>query len=111
MSHHCPMSRPQPKPRLSLKRTSNVHTSADAISHKDSPVHSSGDVYCGPKHAPTLSDSNLGVSNEVETGIPSPVVLPDLNDITTGWSEVREALSWVESVLSHACDVLYEHSI
>ena len=55
------VSRPQPKPRLSLKRTSKVHTSLDAINHQDSLVAStaSGDVYCGSKCTPTLSDSQL----------------------------------------------------
>ena len=76
----------------------------------DSPVPStdSGDVYCGSKCTPTLSDSNLGVSNEVETCIPSPL---DLNDITTCGSPEGDALSCVESALSHVYDVLYEHSI
>ena len=46
-----------------------------------------------------------------ETSIPSPIVLPDLNDVTTGWSKVRETLSRVKSVPSHAYDVLYEHFI
>ena len=69
------VSRPQPKPMLSLKRTSKVHASPDALSHQELPVHStaSQNVYCGPKCTTTLSDSNLGVSNEVETCIPSPV--------------------------------------
>ena len=109
---HSDVPRPQPKLRLSLKRTSEVHTSPDTISHKDLPVHStaSGDVYCGPKYAPTLSDSKLGVSNEVETGIPSPVVLQDLNDVTTCSSEVSEALFHVKRTLSHSCAV-FEHSL
>ena len=104
--------RPQPKPRLSLKRTSKVHASPDAISHKDSPIPStaSDDVYCGSKCTPTLSDYNLGVSNEVETCIPSPVASPDLNDVTTCSSEVSEALSHVKSALSHAYGGL-EHSL
>ena len=105
--------RPQSKLRLSLKRTSKVHDSPDTISHQDSPVPStaSGDVYCGSKCTPTLSDSNLGVSNEVETCIPSPVASPDLNDVATCCSEVKDALSQVKSTLSHPHDVLYEHSI
>ena len=96
--------RPQPKPRLSLKRNSKVPTSPDAISHQDSPVPSttSGDVYCGPKGTPTLSDSNIGVSDEVETCIPSHVVSPDLNEVTSHSSKVREALSHVKCALSHA---------
>ena len=114
---------PQSKPRLSLKRTSKVYTSPDTISHEDSPVPStaSGDIYCGYKCTPPLSDSEVSVSNEVETCMPSPVTSLDLNDVTTCSSEVKEALfhvesalsyaSHVESVLSHACDVLYEHSI
>ena len=90
--------RPQPKPRLSLKRTSKVHASPDAISHQDSPVPStaSADVYCGSKYTPTLSDSNLGVSDEVETCIPSPVASLDLDDTTTCSSGVREVLSHIE---------------
>ena len=104
--------RPQPKPRLSLKRTSKVHDSPDTISHQDPAVPStaSGDVYCGFKCTPTFSDSNLGVSDEVETCIPSPVASPDLNDVTTCSSEVSEALSCVKSALSHAYAVL-EHSL
>ena len=40
--------RPQPKPRLSLKWTSEVLANPETISHQDSPVPStvSGDVYC-----------------------------------------------------------------
>ena len=104
--------RQQPKPRLSLKRTSKVHASPDAISHQDSPIPStaSDDVYCGSKCTPILADSNLGVSDEVETCIPSPVASPDLNDVTTCSSEVGEALSHVKSALSHAYAVL-EHSL
>ena len=104
--------RPQPKPRLSLNRTSKVHASPDVISHQDSPIPStaSGDVNCSSKCAPTLSDSNLGVNDEVKTCSPSSVVSPDLNDVITCSSEVSEALSHVESVLSHAYAVL-EHSI
>ena len=104
--------RPQPKPRLSLKRNSNVHTKPDAIHHKDLLVHSTpiGDVFCGYKCTPTLSDSNLGVSDEVETCIPGPVASPDLNDVATCSSEVGEALSHVKSALSHAYAV-HEHSL
>ena len=95
-----------------MKRTSKVHDSPDTISHQDSPVPStaSGDVYCGFKCTSTLSDSNLGVSYEVETCIPSPVASPNLNDVTTCSSEVGEALSHVKSALSHAYAVL-EHSL
>ena len=60
--------RPQPKPRLSLKRTSKVPTSPDVISHQDSAVP----------------------STDTETCIHSPVALSDLNDVTTGSSEIRE---------------------
>ena len=59
-------------------------------------------------HPPSLT--NLGVSDEVETCIPSPVASPDLNDVTTCSSEAGEALSHVESALSHAYAVL-EHSL
>ena len=40
--------RSYPVPKLSLKRTSEVYTGPDTISHQDSPVHStaSGDVHC-----------------------------------------------------------------
>ena len=95
-----------------MKRTSKIHTSPDAISPKDLPVHStaSEDVFCGFKCTHTLSDSNLGISDEVETCIPSPVVSPDLNDVTICSSEVSEALSHVKSALSHAYAVL-EHSL
>ena len=81
--------RPQPKPRLSLKRASKVPNSPD-VCHQDSPVPAiaSEDVYHTSKCTPTLSDSDLGVSNKVETCIPSPVASPDLNDVTTYSSEV-----------------------
>ena len=103
--------RPQPKPRLSLKRASKVPNSPD-VCHQDSdvPAIASEDVYHASKCTPTLSDSDLGVSDEVETCIPSPVASPDLNDVTTYSSEVSEALSHVESALSHAYAVL-EHSL
>ena len=80
------------------------------VYHQDSPLpaFASEDVYHASKCTPTLSDSNLGVSDEVETCIPSPVALPDLND--TYSSGVGEALSHVESALSHAYAVL-EHSL
>ena len=95
-----------------MKRTSKVHDSPDTISHQDSPVPSTagGDVYCGLKCTSTLSDSNLGVSHEVETCIPSPVASPNLNDVTTYSSEVGEALFRVKSAPSHAYAVL-EHSL
>ena len=82
------------------------------VCHQDSPVPAiaSEDVYHASKCTPTRSDSDLGVSDEVETCIPSPVASPDLNDVTTYSSEVSEALSHVESALSHACAVL-EHSL
>ena len=104
--------RPQPKPRLSLKKASKVHTSPDATSQNDSPVYStaSRDVDCGNKCNPTLSDSDLGVSDEVDTCIPSPEASINLNDVTTHSSKVREVLAHVKSALSHAYTVLYEHS-
>ena len=103
--------RPQPKPRLSLKRASKVPNSPD-VCHQDSPLPAiaSEDVYHASKCTPTLSDSDLGVSNEVGTCIPSPVASLDLNDVTTYSSEVSEALSHVKSALSHAYAVL-EHSL
>ena len=103
--------RPQSKPRLSLKRASKVPNSPD-VCHQDSPVPAiaSEDVYHASTCTPTLSDSDLGVSNEVKTCIPSPVASPDLNDVTTYSSEVSKALSHVESALSHAYAVL-EHSL
>ena len=104
--------RPQPKPRLSLKRTGKVHASPDAINNQDSPIPStaSGNVYCGSKCTPTLSDSNFSVSVEVETCIRCPVASLDLNDVTTCSAEVNEALSHVISALFHAYAVL-EHSL
>ena len=103
--------RPQPKPRLSLKRASKVPNSPD-VCHQDSPVPAiaSEDVYHASKCTPTLSDSDLGVSDEVETCITSPLASLDLNDVTTYSSEVSEALSHVKSALSHAYAVL-EHSL
>ena len=101
--------RPQSKPRLSLKRASKVPNSPD-VCHQDSPVPAiaSEDVYHASTCTPTLSDSDLGVSDEVETCIPSPKASPDLND--TYSSGVGEALSHIESALSHAYAVL-EHSL
>ena len=101
--------RPQPKSRLSLKRASKVPNSPD-VCHQDSPVPAiaSEDVYHASTCTPTLSDSDLGVSNEVKTCIPSHVASPDLND--TYSSGVGEALSHVKSALSHAYAVL-EHSL
>ena len=95
-----------------MKRTSKVHDSPDTISHQDSPLPAiaSEDVYCASKCTPTLSDPDLGVSDEVETCIPSPVASLDLNDVTTYSSQVSKALSHVESALSHAYAVL-EHSL
>ena len=103
--------RPQSKPRLSLKRASKVPSNPD-VCHQDSPVPAiaSEDVYHASTCTPTLSDSDLGVSNEVKTCIPSPVASPDLNDVTAYSSEVSKALSHVESALSHAYAVL-EHSL
>ena len=99
--------RPQSIPRLSLKRASKVSNSPDVF-HQDSPVPAiaSEDVYHASMCTPTLSDSDLGVSYEVETCIPSPVASPDLNG--TYSSGVGEALSRVKSALSHAYAVL-EH--
>ena len=64
-----------------LKRASKVPD----VCHQDSPVPAiaSEDVYHASKCTPTLSGSDLGVSNEVETCITSPVASPDLNDVTT----------------------------
>ena len=94
-----------------MKRASKVPNSPD-VCHQDSPVPAiaSEDVYHASKCTSTLSDSDLGVSDEVETCIPSPVASPDLNDVTTCSSEVSEGLSYVESALSHAYAVL-EHSL
>ena len=91
-----------------LKRASKVPD----VCHQDSPVPAiaSEDVYHASKCTPTLSGSDLGVSNEVETCITSPVASPDLNDVTTYSSEVSEALSHVKSALSHGYAVL-EHSL
>ena len=97
--------RPQSKPRLSLKRASNVPNSPDVV-----PAIASEDVYHASKCTSTLSDSDLGVSDEVETCIPSLVASLDLNDVTTCNSEVSEGLSHVKSALSHAYAVL-EHSL
>ena len=74
------------------------------VCHQDSPIPAiaSEDVYHASKCTPTLSDSDLDVSNEVETCISSPVASPDLNDVTTYSSEVSEALSRVKSALFHA---------
>ena len=95
--------RPQPKPRLSLKRASKVPTSPD-VCHQDSPVPAiaSEDVHCASKCTPTLSDSDSGVSDEVETCIPHSVASPDLNDVTTGSFEVKKTLSHAYAVLEHS---------
>ena len=77
--------RPDPEPKLSLKSTGEAHTSPDAIIHRDSPVHSTanGDVHCGSKCMSVHHDLEISVSDEDETCIPSPTVLPDQRNITS----------------------------
>ena len=61
----------------SLKRTSEAHTSSDAIIHHDSLVYStaSGNVHCGSKCTTVYHDPEISVSDEDETCIPSPAAL------------------------------------
>ena len=77
--------RPDPEPKLSLKRTSEVYTSPDAIIHQDLLVYStaSGNVHCGSKCTSVHHDLEISISDEDETCIPSPTVLLDQRDITS----------------------------
>ena len=69
----------------SLKRTSEAHTNPDAIIHQDLLVHStaSGNVHCGSKCTSVHHDLEISISDEDETCIPSPAVLPDQRNITS----------------------------
>ena len=68
-----------------LKRTSEAHTNPDSIIHQDILVHStaSGDVHCGSKCTSVHHDLEISISDEDETCIPSPAVLPDQRNITS----------------------------
>ena len=76
-----PTSQVQDSTMLSLKGTSEAHTSPDAISYQDCPVHStaSGDVHCGS----IPHDFEISVSDEDETCTPGPTALLDQRDITS----------------------------
>ena len=77
--------RPDPESKLSLKRTSEAHTNPDAIIHQDLLVHftASGNVHWGSKCTSVHHDLEISISDEDETCIPSPAVLPDQRDITS----------------------------
>ena len=70
---------------VALIRTSEAHTSSDAIIHHDSLVHptASGDILCGSKCTSVHHDLEISVSDEDGTSSPSPVVLPDQRDMTS----------------------------
>ena len=98
---------------LSLKRTSEAHTSPDAIIHQDSPVHStaSGDVHCSPKCMSVHHDLEISVSDEDETCIPSPAALPDQRDFTSSHSLATEvAQCHFHSAQAQASSMGYKHS-
>ena len=103
--------RPDPEPKLSLKRTSEVYTSPDAIIHQDSPVHStaSGDVHCGSKCTSVHHDLEISVSDEDEICIPSPALLLDLKDIPSSLT-TKAAVCCFDSSLAHAPRMCYKHS-
>ena len=103
--------RPDLEPKLSLKRTSEVYTSPDAIIHQDSPVHStaSGDVHCGFKCTSVHHDLKISVSDEDEICIPSPASLLDLKNIPSSLT-IKAAVYCFESSLAHASGMGYKHS-
>ena len=70
---------------LALKRTSEAHTSSDAIIHHDSLVYptASGDVLCGSKCTSVHHDLEISVNDEDGTSSPSPAALLDQRDITS----------------------------
>ena len=95
----------------SLKRTSEAHTSRDAIIHHDSLVHptASGDVHCGSKCTSVHHDLEISISDEDETSIPSPTALPDQRDITSSLAtEVAEC--HFHSAQTPASGMGYKHS-
>ena len=96
---------------LSLKKTSEAHTSPDAIIHQDSPVHStaSGDVHCGSKCTSGHHDLEIGVSDEDETCIASPAALPDQRDVTSSLT-TKAVVGCFDSSPAHASGVGYKHS-
>ena len=103
--------RPDPVPKLSLKRTSEAHTSPDAIIHHDSLVHStaSGDVHCGSKCTSVHHDPEISVSDEDETCIPSPAALPDQRDVTSSLT-IKAAVGCFDSSPAHEPGVGYKCS-
>ena len=102
---------PDLEPKLSLKRTSEVYTSPDAIIHQDSPVHStaSGDVHCGSKCTSVHHDREISVSDEDEICIPSHTSLPDLKDTPSSLT-TKAAVCCFDSSLAHASGMGYKHS-
>ena len=103
--------RPDLEPKLSLKRTSEVYTSPDAIIHQDSPVHStaSGDVHCGSKCTSVHHDLEISVSDEDDICIPSPTLQLDLKDIPSSLT-TKAAVCCFDSSLTHASGMDYKHS-
>ena len=102
--------RPYLEPKLSLKRTSELYTSPDAIIHQDSPVHStaSGDVHCGSKCTSVHHDLEISVSDEDEICIPSPTSLLDLKGIPSSLT-IKAAVCCFDSSLAHASGMGYKH--
>ena len=74
--------------------------------HQHPPLPVEMHIVVPSVHPPSHSD--LGVSNEVDTCIPSPVTSLGLNDVTTCISEVWEAVSCVDSALSHAYSIQHD---
>ena len=95
----------------SLKRTSEAHTSPDALIHHDSLVHptASGDVHCGSKCTSVHHDLEISVSDEDGTSIPSPTALSDQGDITSSLAtEVAQCHFY--SAQTPASGMGYKHS-
>ena len=95
----------------SLKRTSEAHTSPDAIIHHDSLVHptASGDVHCGSKCTSIHHDLEISVSDEDGTSIPSPAALPDQGDITSSLA-TEVAQCHFHRAQTPASGIGYKHS-
>ena len=94
----------------SLKRTSEAHTSPDAIIHHDSLVHptASGDIHYGSKCTSVHHDLEVSVSDEDGTSIPSPAALPDQGDITSSLAtEVAQCHFHIAQ--TPASDMGYKH--
>ena len=96
---------------LALKRTSEAHTSSDAIIHHDLLIHptASRDVPCGSKCTSVHHDREISVSDEDGTSSPSPAALPDQRDITSSLA-AEVAQCHFHSAQTPASGMGYKHS-